>query len=86
MSFILKPARVCVCRMAAAARASNTERPELGYESMSHFVIDTDVLAVMLTNIDFCSGTLSVHQHKSKESDCEREGDEEVGGGRRTCL
>uniref|UniRef100_A0A671UA45 Tripartite motif-containing protein 54 n=1 Tax=Sparus aurata TaxID=8175 RepID=A0A671UA45_SPAAU len=42
--------------MAAAARASNMERPELGYESMSHFVIDTDDAAVMLMNIDFCSG------------------------------
>lgn len=59
--------------MAAAARDSNTERPELGYESMSHFVVDTDDLAVMLTNIDFCSGTHSVDQHKSKGSDSVRE-------------
>uniref|UniRef100_A0A671U8E0 Tripartite motif-containing protein 54 n=1 Tax=Sparus aurata TaxID=8175 RepID=A0A671U8E0_SPAAU len=42
--------------MAAAARASNMERPELGYESMSHFVIDTDDAAVMLMNIDFWGG------------------------------
>ena len=52
--------------MAAAARASNVERPELGYESMSHFVIDTDAAAVMLMNIDFCSGRHSHPQHKSK--------------------
>uniref|UniRef100_A0A671UAD6 Tripartite motif-containing protein 54 n=1 Tax=Sparus aurata TaxID=8175 RepID=A0A671UAD6_SPAAU len=45
-----------VVRMAAAARASNMERPELGYESMSHFVIDTDDAAVMLMNIDFWGG------------------------------
>lgn len=43
--------------MAAAARASDAERPEPGYESMSHFVLDTDELAVMLENMDFCSGT-----------------------------
>lgn len=42
--------------MAAAARASNTERPELGYENLNHFVVDTDDLAIMLTSMDFCSG------------------------------
>lgn len=42
--------------MAAAARACNVARPELGYESMSHFVVDTDDLADVLRNIDFCSG------------------------------
>lgn len=47
---------LCVDRMAVTARASNMERPELGYESMSHFVIDTDDLTDMLKNIDFCSG------------------------------
>ncbi len=47
---------VCVDRMAATVRASHMERPELGYESMSHFVLDTDDVAVMLMNVDFCSG------------------------------
>lgn len=46
-------------RMAVMARASNMVRPELGYQSMSHFIIDTDDLADMLRNIDFCSGTKS---------------------------
>uniref|UniRef100_A0A3B4TF05 Tripartite motif-containing protein 54 n=1 Tax=Seriola dumerili TaxID=41447 RepID=A0A3B4TF05_SERDU len=39
--------------------ASDMERPELSYQSMSHFVIDTDDLADMLRNMDFCSGTYS---------------------------
>lgn len=30
------------------------ELPELGYESMSHFVIDIDDLADTLRNINFC--------------------------------
>lgn len=42
--------------MAAAARSSSTERPEPGFESMSHFVLDTEQLVVMLENMDFCSG------------------------------
>lgn len=41
--------------MSATAGASNMERPELGYENMSHFVVDTDYLADLLRNIDFCS-------------------------------
>ncbi|KAF0023880.1 hypothetical protein F2P81_024510 [Scophthalmus maximus] len=40
----------------AAASVSNVERPELGFESMSHFALDTDDLADMLQNMDFCSG------------------------------
>lgn len=50
---------VVVDRMAVMARASNMVRPELSYQSMSHFIIDTDDLADMLRNIDFCSGTKS---------------------------
>lgn len=42
--------------MAAAARSSSAERPEPGFESMSHFVLDTERLVVMLENMDFCSG------------------------------
>ena len=40
-----------------AARASDMERPELGYESLSHLVICTDNMAAALTTIDFCSGS-----------------------------
>lgn len=42
--------------MAAAARSSSAERPEPGFESMSHFVLDTEQLVVMLENMDFSSG------------------------------
>ncbi|XP_070705366.1 tripartite motif-containing protein 54 [Pempheris klunzingeri] len=56
MPLFIQNAKVILEKMAVTARASNVERPELGYESMSHFVIDTDDLAVMLRNIDFCSG------------------------------
>lgn len=42
--------------MAVTAGASNMKRPEIGYENMSHFVVDTDDLADTLRNIQFCSG------------------------------
>uniref|UniRef100_A0A3P8SZL7 Tripartite motif-containing protein 54 n=1 Tax=Amphiprion percula TaxID=161767 RepID=A0A3P8SZL7_AMPPE len=51
MSLFLQSSDLCH----TVARASNIERPELGYESMSHFMVDTDDLADMLRNIDFCS-------------------------------
>lgn len=54
LGFILKP--VCFDRMAVTAGASNMKRPEIGYENMSHFVVDTDDLADTLRNIQFCSG------------------------------
>ncbi|KAM4632884.1 tripartite motif-containing protein 54 [Polymixia lowei] len=41
--------------MTATAKTSKIERLELGYESMSHFVIDTDDVAEVLRNIDFRS-------------------------------
>ncbi|XP_035534567.1 tripartite motif-containing protein 54 isoform X1 [Morone saxatilis] len=56
MPLFIQSANVILEKMAATARATNVERPELGYESMSHFAIDTDDLAVMLMNMDFCSG------------------------------
>uniref|UniRef100_A0A3Q1GNI4 Tripartite motif-containing protein 54 n=1 Tax=Acanthochromis polyacanthus TaxID=80966 RepID=A0A3Q1GNI4_9TELE len=52
------------------SRASNIERPELGYESMSHFIVDTDDLADMLRNIDFCSSV------GDDEDDLEETGEE----------
>uniref|UniRef100_A0A8C3G6B3 Tripartite motif-containing protein 54 n=1 Tax=Cyclopterus lumpus TaxID=8103 RepID=A0A8C3G6B3_CYCLU len=55
--------------IAATARDSNMERPELGYENMSHFVIDTDDLADVLRNIDFSPGTC-------REEDPEGDGEE----------
>ncbi|XP_070781753.1 tripartite motif-containing protein 54 [Enoplosus armatus] len=56
MALFIQNAKVILEKMAATARASNKERLELGYESMSHLVIDTDGLAAKLMNIDFCSG------------------------------
>lgn len=58
--------------MAAASRTSSTERPELGYELMNHFTIDTDDAAAALQNIDFCSGPFRppsscLQQHKHTE-------------------
>lgn len=44
--------------MAAASRTSSAERPELGYEDMDHFTIDTEDAAAALQSIDFCSGSL----------------------------
>uniref|UniRef100_A0A8C3G6A9 RING-type E3 ubiquitin transferase n=1 Tax=Cyclopterus lumpus TaxID=8103 RepID=A0A8C3G6A9_CYCLU len=52
MPMFIQPQRL----IAATARDSNMERPELGYENMSHFVIDTDDLADVLRNIDFSPG------------------------------
>ncbi|XP_038583465.1 tripartite motif-containing protein 54 [Micropterus salmoides] len=56
MPLFIQSAKVILEKMAATARASDIERLELGYESMSHFAIDTDDIAVTLMNIDFCPG------------------------------
>ncbi|XP_041814539.1 tripartite motif-containing protein 54 [Chelmon rostratus] len=56
MPLFIQSANVLLEKMAAAARASNTQRPQLAYERMSHLVLDTDELAVMLMNMDFCCG------------------------------
>ncbi|KAG7234668.1 hypothetical protein INR49_004131 [Caranx melampygus] len=57
MPLFIQSAKVILEKMAVMATTSNMVRPELGYQSMSHFVIDTDDLADMLRNIDFCSGS-----------------------------
>jgi len=41
--------------MATMTRTSNIERLELGYQSMDHFTVDTDDVADMLGNMNFCS-------------------------------
>ncbi|XP_034554779.1 tripartite motif-containing protein 54 [Notolabrus celidotus] len=56
MPLFIQSAKVILENMAASSRASNMERPELGFENMNHFTIDTENLAVMLMSIDFCSG------------------------------
>uniref|UniRef100_A0A673C886 Tripartite motif-containing protein 54 n=1 Tax=Sphaeramia orbicularis TaxID=375764 RepID=A0A673C886_9TELE len=48
------------------SRTSNLERPELGYESMNNFVIDTDNLTDMLRNIDFSTDLLNDEYEKTK--------------------
>lgn len=55
MPLFIQSAKVLLEKMAASTRALNIERPELGFENMNHFTIDTENLAVMLMNIDFCS-------------------------------
>ncbi|XP_078145860.1 tripartite motif-containing protein 54 [Centroberyx gerrardi] len=56
MALFLQSAKVILEKITATAKASKMERPELGYESMSHFIINTDDVADMLRNMDFCSG------------------------------
>ncbi|XP_026198006.1 tripartite motif-containing protein 54 [Anabas testudineus] len=70
MPLFIQSAKVILEKMTVMARTSNTERPELGYESMSHFDIDTDDLADMLRNISFNSGA------GDDEEDPERVGEE----------
>ncbi|KTG47172.1 hypothetical protein cypCar_00003178 [Cyprinus carpio] len=41
---------------ADTAKASNTERTEVGYESMAHFIINTEDVADMLRGINFQTG------------------------------
>ncbi|KAM3603254.1 uncharacterized protein V6R79_019416 [Siganus canaliculatus] len=55
MALFVENADLLLEKMAATARASTLERPELGFETMDHFTVDTDAVAVMLMNIDFCS-------------------------------
>uniref|UniRef100_A0A4W5KDV7 Tripartite motif-containing protein 54 n=1 Tax=Hucho hucho TaxID=62062 RepID=A0A4W5KDV7_9TELE len=43
-------------QISATAKESNMERPEPGYESMAHFVTNTEDLADMLRTIDFKTG------------------------------
>ncbi|KAM9840301.1 tripartite motif-containing protein 54 [Aulostomus maculatus] len=57
MPLFIHSATVILEKMASITRASNLERPEPGYEDLSHLVVDTDDLANVLRNIDFCSGT-----------------------------
>lgn len=43
-------------RITDTAKASNIERTEAGYESMAHFIINTEDVADMLRGIDFQTG------------------------------
>ncbi|XP_068433262.1 tripartite motif-containing protein 54 [Clinocottus analis] len=67
MPVFIQSASVILERMAETTRDSNMERPELGYEDMSHFVMDTDELADMLRNMDFSPDTLRGVGHDGEE-------------------
>ncbi|TNN85383.1 Tripartite motif-containing protein 54 [Liparis tanakae] len=56
MPVFIQSATAIMEKIAVMSRDSDTERPELGFEDMSHLVIDTDELADMLRNIDFSPG------------------------------
>ncbi|KAF3703126.1 Tripartite motif-containing protein 54 Muscle-specific RING finger protein [Channa argus] len=53
MPLFIQNARALLEKMAVIVRSSDVEHPELGYESMSHYVIHTDDVADTLRNIDF---------------------------------
>ncbi|XP_075869183.1 tripartite motif-containing protein 54 isoform X2 [Nelusetta ayraudi] len=67
MSVFVQSADVILEKMAAAARGSSAERPEPGFESMSHFVLDTEQLVVTLENMDFSSGANDGDSDDSEE-------------------
>ncbi|CAJ1077915.1 tripartite motif-containing protein 54 [Xyrichtys novacula] len=71
MPLFIQSAQVILEKMAASAQVSHMERPELGFESMNHFTIDTDDLAVMLMNIDFCSADDDEDDAEKGEEDSE---------------
>nr|XP_029137331.1 tripartite motif-containing protein 54 [Labrus bergylta] len=73
MPLFIQNAKVILEKMTETARASDIERPELGFESMSHFSIDTDDLAVMLMNIDFSSGVGDDEEEDLEEGEEESE-------------
>ncbi|KAK5879719.1 hypothetical protein CesoFtcFv8_022812 [Champsocephalus esox] len=54
MPLFIQSAEVLLEKMAVTA--SHLERPEVRFESASHFVLDTDDLAELLRNIHFSSG------------------------------
>lgn len=67
---------LCLRRMAAAARGPSAERPEPGFESMSHFVLDTEQLVVTLENMDFSSGDQNQNQNQGTLLEGEEDGRE----------
>ncbi|XP_029903747.1 tripartite motif-containing protein 54 [Myripristis murdjan] len=56
MALFMQSAKAIMEKIGTTAKAHKVERPEVGYESMSHFNINTDDVAEMLRNMDFCSG------------------------------
>ncbi|XP_051951354.1 tripartite motif-containing protein 54 isoform X2 [Xyrauchen texanus] len=56
MAVFLQSAKEVFKKITDTAKASNTERPEVGYESMAHFIINTEYVADMLRGINFQTG------------------------------
>ncbi|KAF7230989.1 tripartite motif containing 54 [Nothobranchius furzeri] len=55
MASFIQVRNLCFDRMSVVMRTWNLERLELSYESMDHFIINTDDIADSLRNMDFCS-------------------------------
>ncbi|KAJ8355802.1 hypothetical protein SKAU_G00185960 [Synaphobranchus kaupii] len=56
MAVFLQSAKEVFLKITDTAKASSIERAEPGYESMSHFVVDTDDVADVLRTMDFQAG------------------------------
>ncbi|KAL1253960.1 hypothetical protein QQF64_016189 [Cirrhinus molitorella] len=56
MAVFLQSAKEVFKKITDTAKASNIERTEAGYESMAHFIINTEDVADMLRGIDFQTG------------------------------
>ncbi|XP_076612777.1 tripartite motif-containing protein 54 [Chaetodon auriga] len=69
MPLFIQSADVLLEKMAATDRASHLRCPQLGYESLSHLVVDTDELATTLMNMDFCSGEGDDAEEDPEEAD-----------------
>ncbi|XP_054617860.1 tripartite motif-containing protein 54 isoform X2 [Dunckerocampus dactyliophorus] len=54
MALFIQSATVILDKMSATAPDADVLRPQLHDDNMSHFVIDVDDVADMLTSIDFC--------------------------------
>ncbi|XP_069035781.1 tripartite motif-containing protein 54 isoform X1 [Lepisosteus oculatus] len=55
MAVFLQSAKELIKKIIDTSKASNIERTDPGYESMDHFIINTDDIADMLRTIDFQS-------------------------------
>ncbi|XP_008311755.1 tripartite motif-containing protein 54 [Cynoglossus semilaevis] len=56
MSQFIQSANVILEKVADVSRSSGVALPQLGYECMSHLVLDIDDVTVMLRSLDFSSG------------------------------
>ncbi|KAM9798252.1 tripartite motif-containing protein 54 [Neosynchiropus ocellatus] len=66
--FIQNASAVLEKMAAAAARSSSAERPDAGFQSLSHFAIDTDAAAQRLRSMDFCCDDDEEDEEDEEES------------------